>query len=238
MYKILVVEDDVSQNKELCECITQAYPSWKICTAHNFQEAKELLEQSLEMQSYFSLFLLDVQLQDDPCDFGGFVIANSIREQKIYYKSPILFLTAVSEKVSYALSNFHCYNYITKPYSSNEVIDQLRQMMLTGFINIESVLITDINRIKHRIAQNKIYYIEAKSHLIVFYTQNGIISTRETNFERILDELTDNFIQCHKKYIINKNYVSSYDKVNRYLRLNTDSIPVSRTYKEAIESII
>ena len=238
MHNVLIVEDNPEQNKELFNNIQKAYPNWNVTSAYSFEQAKKIIEQSILTNDYFSIFLLDVQLKDDPCDFGGFVLANEIRSQKPYYTVPILFLTSVTEKTGYALSNFHCYNYITKPYSSDDVISQIQQMILTGYLEENSIYITDTSRIKHRIVQKDICYIESKSHLIILETVNGSISSREMNFSSLLKQLTGDFIQCHKKYIVNANHIDNYDKQSRFLRLGNHSIPVSRTYKEQLENLL
>lgn len=238
VHNVLIVEDNPEQNKELYESIHNAYPSWNVSSAYSYEEAKEMLEKSIITNNYFSIFLLDVQLKDDFCDFGGFILANEIRSQKAYYTVPILFLTSVSEKTGYALSNFHCYNYITKPYFSDDIIYQIQQMMLTGFLEANSIIITDTNRIRHRVVQKDICYIESKSHVVIFETNSGNITSREINFSALLKQLTGDFIQCHKKYIVNVNYIDNYDKTSRYLRLGAHSIPVSRTYKERVEDLL
>ena len=238
MHNILIVEDNSKQNKELYENIHRSYPNWKISCAYSFEEANDMLTQSICMNDYFSMFLLDVQLKDDPCDFGGFVLANEIRSQKAYYTVPILFLTSVSEKTGYALSNFHCYNYITKPYSSDDIIGQIHQMMMTGFLESNSICITDTDRIQHRIVQQDICYIESKSHLVILKMTDGSITSRETVFSSLKELLTGDFVQCHKKYIVNLKHIDNYDRQNRLLRLGTHLVPVSRTYKETLENFL
>lgn len=238
MHNILIVEDNPEQNRELRESIHHSYPNWKISSAYSFEEANDMLVQSIHMNDYFSMFLLDVQLKDDPCDFGGFVLANEIRSQKAYYTVPILFLTSVSEKTSYALSNFHCYNYITKPYSPDDVIGQIHQMLMTGFLETNSIRITDTDRIQHRIVQQDICYIEAKSHLVIINTTDGSITSRETVFSSLKEQLIGDFVQCHKKYIVNLAHIDNYDRQNRLLRLGIHLVPVSRTYKETLENLL
>lgn len=238
MHNILIVEDHKEQNNELCRGIHQAYPNWNISSAYCLEEAKELLSNSLDTNNPYSLFLLDVQLKEEPCDFGGFVLANEIRSQKAYDTVPILFLTSVSDQISYALNNFHCYSYITKPYSTDDILCQIQQMLLTGFLEENSINITDTYRIRHRIIQKDIYYVEAKSHMIIIETLSGSISSRELNFEILKEMLAENFVQCHKKYIINLEHIANYDRQNRYLQLGTHSIPVSRTYKDTLENAL
>lgn len=238
MHNILIVEDNPEQNKELHDSIQSAYPNWNVASAYDFEEAKELLEQSIHTNNYFSMFLLDIQLKNDPCDFGGFVLADEIRSKEAYYTVPILFLTSITEKTSYALSNYHCYNYITKPYAPADVVRQIQQMMLTGFLEKDSIIITDTNRIRHRIVQKDILYAESKSHMVLLETSNGSITSREINFSTLQEQLTGDFVQCHKKYIVNVNYIDNYDKQSRFLRIGSHSIPVSRTYKMTLENLL
>ncbi|MDD6071234.1 MAG: LytTR family DNA-binding domain-containing protein [Clostridiales bacterium] len=238
MHNILIVEDHKEQNDELYKGIHQAYPNWNISSAYSLEDAKEFLSSSLNTNKLYSIFLLDVQLKDDPCDFGGFVLANEIRSQKNYNTVPILFLTSISDQISYALNNFHCYSYITKPYSIDDILCQIQQMMLTGFLEENCINVTDTYRIRHRIIQKDIYYVEAKSHMISIQTLNGRISSRELSFEALKETLAENFIQCHKKYIINLEHIANYDRQNRYIQLGTHSIPVSRTYKNSLENTL
>lgn len=236
MYTILIVEDDIIQNKAIYEAIHRSYPNWHIHTSYNLEEAQSLLKQSVDNQDFYSMFLLDIQLSEDTLDEGGFEFAKQIRSQTIYYKTPILFLTSIHDKTSFALSNFHCYNYIVKPYSENNILFEIKQMLLTGYLTVHSVMITDINRINHRVIISDIIYIEAKSHMIMVHTTNGVIPSRENSISSLQNNLTDNFIQCHQKYIINIEHLNNYDRKNRYVRVDSVTLPVSRSYKESFET--
>lgn len=238
MHNVLIVEDNKEQCNELYRGIHQIYPNWKISRAYCLEEAHELLSISLNTNKPYSLFLLDVQLKENSSDFGGFVLAGEIRSQKAYDTVPILFLTSISNQISYALNNFHCYGYISKPYSISDILCQIQQMLLTGFLEEHSINVTDTSRIRHRIIPKDIYYVEAKSHMVTFETLNGGISSRELSFEILKEILTEAFIQCHKKYIINLEHIANYDKQNRYIQLGNHSIPVSRTYKDSLENAL
>lgn len=238
MHNLLIVEDDSIQKEELFLSILKRYPNWNIICAEDFNEAKQIISDSIVQKDYFSLFLLDVQLKEDPCDFGGFVLAGEIRSLKPYYTTPILFLTSVSEKTQFALANYHCYNYITKPYLTSDVIFQIQQMLQTGFLEENSITIIDTNRIRHRVILKDICYIETRSHSLVLSTLLGDITTREFTFSSLFTCLNGDFIQCHKKYIININHITNYDKTNRFVQVNQQNISVSRTYKQDVEKLL
>ena len=238
MSKLLIVEDDEIQREALEEGIQAAYPNWSILSASTYEEAVQMLLDSIGQQNYFSMFLLDIQLEQKNGDMSGFVLAEQIRSYKEYFKTPIMFLTSIYEKTQFALATYHCYNYITKPYEIDDILYQIEQMIFTGYLEENAITVTDTNRITHRIMQSNIIYIEFKSHQVVLHTTIGTFTTREQSSEEILRQLAGNFTQCHKKYIINLNFVQSYAKTNGYLNVNELIIPVSRTFKPNIELLL
>lgn len=238
MSKLLIVEDDEVQKIALEEGIREAYPNWCILSTNTYEEACQILLTSIEQQDYFSMFLLDIQLEQKSGDMSGFVLAEQIRSYKEYFKTPIMFLTSISEKTQFALATYHCYNYITKPYEIDDILYQIEQMIFTGYLEENTITITDTNRITHRIMQDDIIYMEFKSHQVIIRTTSGDFVTREHTTPKVLRHLSSNFAQCHKKYIINLNFVQSYAKANGYLNVKDNIIPVSRTFKSDIEQIL
>lgn len=238
MQKLLIVEDDDVQRIALHESIQEFYPNWAVLSANDYESALELLFKSTEECEYFSMFLLDIQLKQDVGDMSGFVLAEQIRSDTNYYKTPILFLTSISEKTQFALATYHCYNYITKPYSTDDILYQIQQMLLTGYLEDNCIAITDTKRIIHRIPQKDIMYLELKSHQVIFSTKQDEIISRGVLLADLWNQLTKDFIQCHKKYIINLNYVNSYTKSNGYVNINGTILPVSRTFKLPLEDAL
>ena len=113
---ILIVEDDISQNNNLNKAINSHYPKWETESSYTYNDALDRITNSIQENPY-TLFLFDVQLSKEKGNRGGFLLAEKLRTFPLYYKTPILFLTAISDEGGFALSNYHCYNYIAKPYS-------------------------------------------------------------------------------------------------------------------------
>lgn len=233
MHKILIVEDDTEQLNLLYDSIQNQYPDWNIRTAQTYEQAEELLQASVREPSYFTLFLFDIRLSSQNDDRSGFFLAQKVRKEPPYFMTPILFLTAVSDEMHLALSKFHCYNYITKPYTPEDILKQLEQMLLTGHLQ-NALEFTDINRIRHKIFINDIFMIESKSHAVMLHTSSGNYITREFSLESILKMLGNNFIQCHRKNIVNKKYINHYDKSSKYIQIDDILIPVGRTYAKKL----
>lgn len=235
MQTILIVEDDTLQLHALQNSIQLAYPDWTIHTATDIDTAQRFLNFSLEDNNFYSMFLLDINLEEGTSDESGFELAKNIRACSVYFKTPILFLTSFQNKTNFALSTFHCYNFIVKPYSADDILFEIKQMLLTGFLSNNCIMITDTYRITRRILLSDILYIEVSSHLLILHTKNGNVNTRDLTMSEIQQQLSENFVRCHRKFIVNLKYVDNYDRNNRYIHMKTITLPVSRGYKDSFE---
>jgi DNA-binding LytR/AlgR family response regulator len=71
---------------------------------------------------------------------------------------------------------------------------------------------------------------------------NGYMSLAPapTILKEILKVLPENFIRCHKSYIINKNFIANYDITTRYVAVKSadelTSIPIGQSYYKSLMS--
>lgn len=230
MNKALIVEDDTVQARLLLDTIQESFPNWQLSYAPSYPEAQKLLRESLQTEEYYSLFLLDIQLSNEPDDRGGFLLAKELRTYKPYYRAPILFLTVLSNEQSIALTHFHCYNYLAKPYKLEDIIYQLRQMQITGYFEHELIALFDTNHIRHRVPLSTINYGMAQSHIVTLYTDNGKIVTRDYSLEALCNEFPEQLVRCHRKYVIHIAKVTNYDRLTHMIHINQIPIPVGRKY--------
>lgn len=234
--KLLIVEDDRIQNDSLRLAIAAQYPDWSIISSYTYDDALEHIMASVqEEHDTYTLFLFDVQLSKEKGDRGGFLLAESLRKFRQYYRTPVLFLTAVSDEGGFALSNYHCYNYISKPYTMQDILLQLDQMLITGYL--ETTLdICDSDRIHHNISLEDILYIESKGHTLILHMEQDTLVTREYNLSTMLKRLGHAFIQIHKRYIIHTQKITHVDKVNMCVNIGTILIPIGRAYKSNLNT--
>lgn len=234
MQHLLIVEDDCTQCDTLTALLSKEYPDWTIESATSYESALDLL---LNSSTKFTLFLLDIQLTSSPGDRSGFLLAEHIRKKHCYFTTPILFLTSITDSGMYALSEFHCYNYITKPYTFSDILFQIKQMLLTGYLK-NAIRIIDTDRVWHNVFLQDICSIEAKHRSVVITTTRSSILTRQFTFDNISDILTEDFFQCHRKYIINTKHITTYDKKTHIIGVGQNSIPVSRKYESLIYKLL
>ena len=236
MHKILIVEDDTVQCLTIKKTIQKQYPTWTVDTAADLEEGIEKLNLSLQENKYYTLFLLDVQLSEENTNRGGFLLSNEIRKHTVYFRTPILFLTAISDEGNFALSKFHCYNYIAKPYTEDDILFQIEQMLLTGYLQY-TIDLTDTNRIHHKIFINDIYAIESKAHSLIVHLETESFVTREYTLKQIFKILPSIFVQCHKQFIINKQCIENYDITRKYIKVGNLHIPIGKTYLNIIPTL-
>ena len=236
MQHILIVEDNQNQLSMLTDTIKGEYPSWEVDSCYSYNDAMSLIKNSVSSNPY-TLFLLDVQLTKHLTDRGGFQLAQEIRKMPVYYRTSILFLTGVIDEGVYALSNFHCYNYITKPYSGDDILNQLEQMVITGYLE-KYFTVRDTNRIVHKIKIADIRYVHASRHLKTVFLNNCHIDTREYSLDELQTMSDGKLVMCQKSYLVNPDCISSFDKVTNSVIIDGVSIPIGKKYKDIMGNYI
>lgn len=232
MHRILILEDDMIQGEMIKHWIQEKYGMWKIDMVNDYHTAMKALLDSLSETPY-TLFLLDVNLKSDSDNRDGFLFAQELRTKRIYYRTPILFLTQVQTEGLHAYTEFHCYNYITKPYTKDVILGQIEQMLLTDYLS-STIIISDTSKINHQFFVNDILYVRAHGPRKEIILKKSRITTRKRLSEIIT--LSNNLlIQCHKSYLVNPNYITSIDRQNKYLNINSEVIPLSKTYLDSFD---
>ncbi|MEZ4855357.1 MAG: LytTR family transcriptional regulator [Gelidibacter sp.] len=83
---------------------------------------------------------------------------------------------------------------------------------------------------KSKVYLKELKYIKSDGNYLEFYTQDKKLTDRN-KLKTVLNELPPNFIQIHRSYIINKNYISSINSTSLLVDYNIE-IPISRTFKK------
>ena len=100
------------------------------------------------------------------------------------------------------------------PYKSDYVI-----------INIEDVLYIEADRMYSRI------------HIKSDKPQKTFLYAKKLSYFEELLTSNENFSRTHRSWIVNLDHITSYSKKEHQLHLNTTTqIPVSKSYKEIVES--
>ena len=209
MANVMIVEDEVNIALGLKQIIKSINNDIDTTITGYAQEALEMTN----LKTY-ELFLLDIQLND----YSGFGLAKEIRMIDRYKLTPIVFITVIPTKELLAFKQIHCYDYIVKPFSAKEVVEVLSTVINYG-IKKEGYISFNLKSFIYRVKFDDIIYFEIIQRKIKVVTVNEQFELSHYTLNKLQDELTNDFIRCHRGYIVNINYISSVDKINNCVNL-------------------
>lgn len=226
MANILIVEDEINIASGLEDIVKSIDKDIETSITGYAKGALEL-----SATNDFDLFLLDIEL----LDYSGLRLAGELREIDKYKLTPIIFITALPSKELLAFKEIHCYDYIVKPFKEETVRDAVNTILKYG-VKKEKYISFDLKDYMYRIKTDDIIYLEAVQRKIEVVTTKERFQVSNYTLNGLQDELTDNFVRCHRGYIVNTLYISKIDKVQNVLDLEyTDiRIPIGRSFKEAL----
>ena len=142
---------------------------------------------------------------------NGIEIAKNIR--KINKEMYIVFITAHFE---FIISAFECktFDFIPKPFSQNKLENTVIRLFDDFTSNKTSFI--KLNNKRQLINQNLVNFIQKRGMKTIYITDDGEFDSYGS-FSKIESSLPDNFVRCHKSFIVNIDNISS-------INLNTNVI--------------
>lgn len=218
----IAICDDEKYIHDMAEGILGEYGKEKDCDIKitHFFSAKELLESKEEIQ----ILLLDIEMPQ----MDGIEAATHLRESGSACK--IIMLTGKPERFKEAFK-IGAYRFVTKPVDSKELKEALEdtRRTLAGYEKVQ----VKYENTSCWIFQYSITYVEACGDYVKIYTRERQFESDRTlkSWKEQLDSRL--FIECHKSYIINLDYVKSVRK-NVVLLENDREIPIARRRKNQV----
>lgn len=195
----------------------------------NAEESWELLK---NMQ--VDIVLIDINLAGDK---DGIWLANKIRKQ---LNLAFVYLTAYGdsktiEKVKKTKPN----GYLMKPYNEPTLLTTL-SIAIENFKkeapNKGNTLFIKDNYIRIRLNTSDILFIKSEGNYLEIILENKkhLIRAKLTDFIKELHE--NNFIQVHRRYIINTSKINIIG--NGFLTIRETEIPVSKTFNKELMAFL
>jgi two-component system LytT family response regulator len=228
MGNILIVEDDSIISNGLKKIVEEIDASSNI---YSTGYAEEALKISKKID--IDVFLLDIQLED----YSGMELAKELRDISKYKLVPIVFITAIPTRELIAFKRIHCYDYIIKPFRKEEVVKVVTTLIKYGTNNTESKKISILQSgVSILIDEKDIIYIESNNRNLYVHTVEETMEIHNYWLKNMKKRLSDNFIKCHKSYIVNKDFITYVEHIKNliYLKNVKEVIPIGRKYKEEI----
>lgn len=226
----LIVDDESIAREIIATHLSKIVHLDVVASCSNAMEAFNIIN-----NHNIDLVFLDINMPE----ISGISFAKSINK-----KIKIIFTTAYRD---YAVEGFElqAVDYLLKPISFERLLKAINT-----FFDVYSNTPNDIKvnqeyspfmfvrseRIMVKINFSDIIYIESFSDYIKIHIHNKTIITRE-NISAVEAKLPKNqFIRIHRSYIISLKNITSF--TNEQVTILEKSIPISRSYKKEVLSIL
>lgn len=132
-------------------------------------------------------------------------------------------------------------DYLLKPIAFErflKAINRFQKLQLSTVPPIDTILNTrefiyvKSNRKTLKINQQDINYIEGMNNYVKIYCQQEVHIVY-TSLQKILIDLTPQFLRIHKSYIINKHKIKAFNQ--EQIEVGTKQLPIGNTYRGIIE---
>lgn len=238
MTGILVLEDDRESRNALVSMLSRITGNVPVAAAADLKEAREMLKQ----KSSFDLFLLDVNLDNkDSSDASGLIFAEEIRKIMRYELTPIIMLTSVAALEIEAYRKVHCYQYILKPYEEEEVQKVVARVLSHMRPEEKPFIIVKKNGINYKVLCEEIVFCKAIPRGVCLCMKDEQMDVPYLSIRQLLDKLPkQDFVQCHRMFVVNKAYVKYYDLVNQIVQMDgyQEGIDIGVTYKAEVRRLL
>ena len=209
MTHYFILEDHRGQALALSKIIQSYQKDIEITITFSIPEALSQLQTHT-----YDVFFLDIQLSSSGAISGnGISFGKLIRTNEAYRTTPIIFVTSFPNYINEAINSIHCYGFLTKPYLPNTVY----QMLDSISDNTPSSTVLKLKSsdcIYWEISFSNLVFIQSHLHYLHYHTQNDVHRSRQYTMAELEEMLPDYFIRCHKSYLVNRHFISSYDSIN------------------------
>ena len=239
MINILILEDQKDSREALYKMIASygRADEIEIDSAATFMEAEEFLNNNKTYNGFF----IDINLNpEDEEDKSGIEFARLLRQNRKYEFTPVIMVTSIASLEMTAFREIHCYQYIVKPYDKKTVEDVIRKIVMHDKVAEEKYIIVKKDGINFKIKCDAIQYVQAITRGIQIKLTKEMIKVPYLTIKEFMKKVSpDDFIQCHRMYVVNKKHIVSFDVVNRMISLEDgNTVEIGVTYKEKIKLMI
>lgn len=217
MLSIAVCDDEMLQCCMLSKRIQEILKHMNLsCTIRQFYSGDALLKET----EHFDILFLDILMQG----LDGLQTARIFRQQS---SDPILIFVSSSREYVWNAYDVEAFHYLLKPIDDQKLKTVLQRAIQKTRKHPRSYLLIRQKQQQKKIFLDRIRYFEIRGRMIDVHEAEGCFTYYEQI--RILENrLQDkDFFRCHKSFLVNLNYVESYNR-QEILLDNKERIPVAK----------
>ena len=217
--KIYILEDEIITQELLKQTLENL--QFKVC---GMSTSAEIALNDIELLKP-DIAILDIRVEGGQT---GIWLGNQL-------SIPFIYLTAFNdiETIKKAITSKPA-GYLIKPFNNKDLFIAV-ELALSKIKNIAQIIIKDKNR-NIVVLEDHILFAKKEDQYLTLYFKDSekLIRSSIKDFLGQLDSTS--FLQVHRSYVINKNYITAFN--NKEITINNSSIPISKSFaKEVLEEI-
>ena len=226
------------------------------------EEMQKLVKQSKESFAYCSEEELHIVSASDPAkgeevvqkkdliDTAFFDVTSEkgltlTRDFRQFYElSEILVIADMQiSPMQYLTPDIRAASLLLRPFTEEQSKDTITKFFKAycrgrEVKNEEKKLVVENRQGKIAIPYSSIYYIEVREKKIYVRLKEKEYSKYET-MENIIAELPEDFVRCHRSFVVNTNYINRIKLSENTIYLEDDiMVPLSRSYKSQLKEFM
>lgn len=231
--KILIVEDEALMAMKI-EMQIEKLGHDLVAAVDNSKDALEIID-----QKEIDLIIMDIHIQGD---YDGIELVGLIKQKK---DINILFVSSQQDDLSFKRAKrYNPVGFIIKPFSEIQLQRSIELALESTLMEKQSETIEENAHFDHnsffikdknqfqKLSFEQIYYLESDGHYCKIYTDRGMFYIRK-KMKEVLEKLPkDDFVQCHRSFIVNLKKVKTVDFDEDFIILEELKIPISRREKD------
>ena len=154
-----------------------------------------------------------------------------------YEMTPVVMITSVPGMELPAYRELHCYQYILKPFREEEVLNVVKKVMAHPQEKPEPFIVVKREGVNYQIRCDEIVFCQAIPRGVCLKLKNDQMNVSYLTVRQLMEKLPkERFLQCHRMFVVNKEYVEYYDLVNQVIKMQgyPDMIDIGVTYKPEV----
>ena len=177
----------------------------------------------LEEGGAFHVVFMDIDWEQS---LNGIEFAARLYE--IRPNTQIIYVTGYNDRFSQQifLKTANLCGYLLKPVDEVLLCGLLQKAEDAFARQLDEKLLVQQKGIIHAVGFREIVFLESAGHKVLIHTHDRLLSCYE-RLELIKVRLSDCFLQCHKSYLVNMDYIQYIEKKG-ILMYNGERIPVSK----------
>lgn len=221
MIRIALVEDDVHDREILKKCLRQ-YEEEKKQKFHitEFQDGEDIVT---NYTAEYDLILMDIEMTF----LNGMTAAEKIRE-----RDSDVILIFITNAPQYAIQGYkvNALDYMLKPISYFSFSESMGRALGRVKAGEKEYITIALRGGKMKLDISRICYVEVQDHLLIYHTIDGNYVTKGTM--RDVDGQLDpkRFFRCNRCYLVNLEYVETYQGSD--VTVYSDTIQISRSRRK------